>query len=272
VIPVLVVFAAALPRAVVTRWRQRAWWRLSAGCLVIGLALGLTWLDLYEPSKALVHYNRAVNAYHDRRLEDALEDLDAALAEDAGLVQARLMRAELWLQRGRLDAAGADLEVALPLARGTPREAKALVLTGRWHAASGHSARAIEAFEQALAVDPGAEAAAVQAALAERALGRTAAAKERLAAFIAGHPRSPGALNLLGVLRADTGDLAGAERSFREALGADPHDVRALANLARCVEQGGRREEALTIYERLLREDPANEIARRKVAELSGGR
>ena len=68
----------------------------------------------------------------------------------------------------------------------------------------------------------------------------------------------------LGGARASAGDLAGAERDLRHALGLDPFLPIALLQLGRLLAYGERNEEALSFFERLLDLDPQNVVGRRE--------
>lgn len=67
------------------------------------------------------------------------------------------------------------------------------------------------------------------------------------------HPDSPSSWTNLAVLRADAGDVAGAERDLRAALRVEPRFTPARQNLAILLAQQGRRAEA----EQVLRAAPA---------------
>jgi len=58
-------------------------------------------------------------------------------------------------------------------------------------------------------------------------------------------PTFPKALNNLGVIRARTGDTAGAEEAYRRALAAEPDNSIVMTNMARLLQQAGRGDEAM---------------------------
>jgi tetratricopeptide (TPR) repeat protein len=79
----------------------------------------------------------------------------------------------------------------------------------------------------------------------------------------------PALLAGLGVCRLETGDAAGAERLFREAVARAPANAQHHQLLARALAKLGRREEARAEFERALSMDPSDGTSRRMLDELS---
>lgn len=78
-------------------------------------------------------------------------------------------------------------------------------------------------------------------------------------AVLADNPLFQQALNNRGYARVLTGDLAGAESDFKEALALDPDARQPLANLASLYFNTGRAAEALKLVERLVSLEPQNQ-------------
>ncbi|MCC7177724.1 MAG: CHAT domain-containing protein [Acidobacteria bacterium] len=216
------------------------------------------------------------------RWEEAAEAVDAALAADEGsadtLMRAswRLRRAALLRQQGRHDEAHREAEAALAvrrsLAAGSWDEADALAEMGRIAVARRRLDEAAPHFEQALAMVGRAqttiESVRLSYALADVdwRRGRLPEAEKRVRALLdltgdlapdsVDQARN---LNLLGILRSQSGDLPAAGQAFEasRAIHArlDPGGVdeaSALNNLGIAAMQRGRYAEAESFYRRSL--------------------
>lgn len=75
------------------------------------------------------------------------------------------------------------------------------------------------------------------------------------------HPDNVEALNGIGVVRAQQGDLAGAEQSLRKALALRPLDVPARGNLALVLMLEGRSAAAVPVLEDLQRTNPSQQVS-----------
>jgi len=84
-------------------------------------------------------------------------------------------------------------------------------------------------------------------------------------------PNQPEALNNLGVVACDEGELQLAVAFFRRVLELDAQHLEALENLARCCAASGDPAEAAALFERLRAIDPARPASRQAPAD-SGGR
>jgi tetratricopeptide (TPR) repeat protein len=71
-----------------------------------------------------------------------------------------------------------------------------------------------------------------------------------------------------GWLAFEAGDLPRAQARLQQALGLDPHEPRALIELARVYEALKRPEQATALYERVLARDPKNFEVTRRLKQL----
>lgn len=97
---------------------------------------------------------------------------------------------------------------------------------------------------------------AIHLALAHHKAGRLDQAEILYRAVLADELNSPDALNLLGLVRQDLGDLAGSIDLLSRALCADPDFPEALTNLARATRASGRSTEAQGYAQRATELDP----------------
>ena len=91
---------------------------------------------------------------------------------------------------------------------------------------------------------------------------RGAEAQQLLTKILALDPHEARAIELMGVLDAQQGNLQDAEKQFRDALGIDPTLTAAHVNLGFLLVQTSRPEAALNQFEQALEEEPTNAGAR----------
>jgi Tfp pilus assembly protein PilF len=94
--------------------------------------------------------------------------------------------------------------------------------------------------------------------------GRTAPANKMIAEWLTQHPQSADAFVLDAWRLRQEKDLPHAQGRLQQALDAEPHNPRALAEMAYLYESMGMPERAYVLYERMLSRDPNRaDIARR---------
>jgi tetratricopeptide (TPR) repeat protein len=103
--------------------------------------------------------------------------------------------------------------------------------------------------------------------------GDTASAQALLSQALRESPNGGGLYNLQGVLKAQEGDFASAEASFRKAIELEPHLEGAYLNLGRLYQEHvakdpGAREKALGVYAALLGFAPGHREANYQIAAL----
>ena len=95
-----------------------------------------------------------------------------------------------------------------------------------------------------------------------RASHQPQAAESLLHPYLAAHPNDPEALTLLGQLRIDQGDPAGAEKQFLSALTTSPNSIAANLAMGDLLLSMHRNPEAMDRYETVLAVARANSNAR----------
>jgi tetratricopeptide (TPR) repeat protein len=98
--------------------------------------------------------------------------------------------------------------------------------------------------------------------------GRSAEAAQMVQAWMAQEPNLSSPYAEDGWLWLQSGDLPQARLRFQQALERDPHDTRALVELARIYEAMQRPERALVLYERSLQVDPRQPAVSHRITEL----
>ena len=97
---------------------------------------------------------------------------------------------------------------------------------------------------------------ALEAAAAAYAANDRDKAETLCRAVLQAQPESYEALNLLGIIKAQTGELQEAADLLRRALAARPLDAAAHSNYGNVLSELGRWQDALALYERALQLDP----------------
>lgn len=116
------------------------------------------------------------------------------------------------------------------------------------------------------------EDAVLHAAAGLERAGRGSEAATAYGAILARWPGSFAALMGLGNVRFGAGDMAGAERAFRQAIDASPERSEAWNNLAYVLAARGRKDEALAAAREAVRLSPGNEAPYLEtLEEVSGG-
>ena len=176
------------------------------------------------------------HAYGD--VETALAAYDKALAIDPAVLEARVGRAGLLVDLGRLQAAETDLDYLVKEAPGEPRAhyLKAVVLNKR---GDGEAARKelLEATAILDALPPEVLKARIPqglllGGLCHYGLGQQEKAEKYLADFVAANPRHPGARKLLGSIYLGRGNYPDAISVLEPARRQAPNDPDTLALLA----------------------------------------
>jgi tetratricopeptide (TPR) repeat protein len=212
--------------------RIAATWPMSAAG---SCASGALALDRGEPQEALVHFRAATARAHDLvaghvgearahlvlgQIEEASDCLELALAFDPQSVDARL-------ELGRLHLQADTPERAIPLLEDAQRLAP-----GRWEIEfelgrsldrAGREADAVAAYERAIALEPAGSASRVN----------------------------------LGMLHLQVrGDPTAAQAQFIAALAADPACSAARANLGLALQDAGRCDDAIALYDEAIAREP----------------
>lgn len=145
-------------------------------------------------------------------------------------------------------------------------------LAGLVHKAARRPARATEAFERALQVNPARYDAAIELAGQRSMARRNAAAAELIARYEAGLSNSPRYLDMAGTVYTEIGLPERAWPLYRKAVELQPGVDLFQANLAACGVYLGKIAEARRIYTELLKRRPDHQRNHYHLARLESAR
>jgi len=150
-----------------------------------------------------------------------------------------------------------------------PKDTRALFALGNTARSLGMPGAAEDFYRRVLALEPDRLEALVNLANLLRNAGRAGTAEALLRPALARNPDSPEVLLTLGSARREQGETADAERFYRAALELRPDYPEALGNLADLFADAGQVDEALVLYDRVLKRDGGNAQARLNRAVLN---
>jgi len=213
------------------------------------------WLDTLAKNPAcwMARNNLGLQRMQAGRLEQAIEDFEAALAINPRHEKAHSNLGYAELQLGHVPEAIAHYEAALALKPDYPEVHNNLALAlGQ----AGRSDDAIAHLEQALALEPRYAEAHYNLALALLGAGRIAEAIDHGEQAIAIEPDNAEAHNNLGTALIQAGRAQDAIARFERALALQPQHAMAHRNLGRALLREGRLTESIAHFEQVLQEIP----------------
>ncbi|WP_225619990.1 ATP-binding protein [Streptomyces sp. VITNK9] len=236
-------------------------------CLTALLAHG----RLNAPTRAWCHTYRGRRLYVLDRFEEAITELDHAIATDSRNARAWTYRGAAHRQAGFNDQAVEDLTTALTH---DPTDVWAFVLRGGIHAQAGRDDQAIADYTTALTHDPTNRRALVSRGATHFQAGRDDQAITDYTTALTHDPTDVWALALRGTAHAQAGRDDEAIADFTTALTHDPTDVWTVALRGAAHARAGRYDEAVADYTTALTHNPTNHraLSLRGSAQVQAGR
>ena len=237
---------------------------LDGNAAYVSYALGKVLLELGETAEALELLERAL-----------------ALAPDAGAIRHSLgavyrSEGEQELAQRTLAQIGAaaDRQPMLEDAfyesvLGLAVDARHFLNRGRSLDSAGQTAEAIEAYKQAIELDPSMAQAHANLVGSFGRTGEIDRAEEHYATALALNPNLEELHNNWGVVQASRGDPAAAAAAFRRALDLNPNSAGANANLGVALLEAGQLDEAARHFREAVKSDPTNRPARMNLGTLA---
>jgi len=200
-------------------------------------------------------------AAHEHYKEAARHDPSSAL------LRARLAKSYLGL--GEVDNAVVEAEAAVRL-DGEDLESRRL-LAGLY-GGTGKVSEGIREYRKVLEIAPDDAQTLLYLGAIRLGQGQFGPAREHLERYTRRNPGSPLGHYYLGRILAESRELVDAEKSYATALKLYPRSAPVLAELGLVHEFRGRSSAALETYEKLLKVDPGNDWAGRRLEAFRSGR
>ncbi|MFN4261673.1 MAG: tetratricopeptide repeat protein [Gemmataceae bacterium] len=174
-------------------------------------------------------------------------------------------QADHLFQMGDYRSAGEHYQAALSL---RPENPELLYHFGQCHDYQGDVARAEHYYRECLQRAP--KHAACRRSLSALLVrtNRWSEASALVADWMQQDPKAADAYTEDGWLWLQRGDVPKAQARFQQALGFDPHNPRALVELARLYEKMHRPDRALVLYERCLLKNPQQPDIEKRIQQL----
>ena len=190
-------------------------------------------------------------------VDEAVAELDAAVALDPANVDALVALSRAHLRRKDIKSAGRALESAV--ARGLD-SARVYAALADVYEAGGYVENAIPAMRLAIARDPRNESYRLRYGLLLNDTKAPAAAVIRVREALKEFPESSPLWLALGIAQMGDGKSDDARKSFERALELDPRSAPALAYLGSTYGERGQYSEAASFYERAINAAPNSAV------------
>ncbi len=218
-----------------------------------------TYVTAKDPNNAEAYFNLGV-VYDKKGLDArALGAFKKSVELRGDYDESRINLGNAYLKAGRVVEAKQELETALDI---NPRSAQAWFLLGNAYRVEGDTAKALDAYRQALLSVPAFNPARVSMAAVQAAGGDLAGARRILEEAARYEGDLPLVYTNLGVVCRKMGEEKQAEKYFRKAIEVEPAYIPARLDLARLYVAQGKRDKAREEAEEALRIDPGDARAR----------
>ncbi|MBI2828363.1 MAG: tetratricopeptide repeat protein, partial [Acidobacteria bacterium] len=238
--------------------------------LLLGLMVGKAW-ERYKLRdgrwidrrrlRETPHYMLGLNFLVDNQVDQAIEELTHATSTDTDALEIQMILGNLYREKGQVGRAVNVHQALLTRPDLTKLEhAYVLLCLGLDFRHGGFVDRALEAFQEVLQLDPQNRYALVNLQKLyedQHQWGEALRVREQIAKIDAG--RHPDDQPILGFLRNEigsaqqrAGDVAGAARTFADAIDVDGRTVPAYLNLGDVRQRQGNLPGAVEVWERLI--------------------
>jgi tetratricopeptide (TPR) repeat protein len=202
--------------------------------------------------KAVSQYVTAVRAYEQGNDQRAIESLERATKADPDLTMARGMLGDLYRSKGEYGKAVPQYEAMTRLDPYTPANHYKLGIAYQFLRRLEDAAAS---YLRALKLDPKDAKTNMNLGLVYLALGQVEDAVRYTEKATLLDPESPAAFSNLGVVLEAAGEYARAEAAYRRSLDLDPLQQQTLLNLGLNLIQQNKGADAVSIMERVLKND-----------------
>ena len=211
-----------------------------------------------DPTNYKAHSDLGVVLNRSGRDKEAIDELQTAIKLNPEGTGARYLLARILAKRKDEHAATQQIEAFQLLRQNADRETLASSLNNEASEflRQGHAKEAVEAYQQALLLEPKDARLHFNLALSLSQLEDQAGAKRELENAIKLDPQFAQAHNRLGSYFMIQGRFSEAEREFRAAVETNPQYAEALSNLGTLFGRQGRNKEAAALFRKAVAIDP----------------
>jgi tetratricopeptide (TPR) repeat protein len=220
---------------------------------------------LYGRETPHVRFHRAKVLMAQRKLAEALREIDGTIAEMPGYAPAFFIQGRILMRAGRSREAKESFRRTLVI---DPDFVEAICFLADASASEKQTDEAIKLYEAALERAPGYFQASFNYANLLLNIGRTSEALKLALQAVAIQPENPDAHVLVGAICLNMGQTTEAVGHFGEAIRVNPTHVEARFNLAGALKAIGRKQEAIDQYKAVLRLNPKDSEAKALLLEL----
>jgi tetratricopeptide (TPR) repeat protein len=210
------------------------------------------------------------------RWREAISDAEETLKQNPNDLAAHRLLARVFTrqigdgQRGRIDEnmLRRAIDQYQKITQLSPRDTEAWLMLARLQKASDNSVEAEKAYKKALEIDPSSEDALTGLALVYADLGDNRRAADLLKTLADKNP-TPRSLQALAVAYEQMREFDLAAQALRKQLELNPPNEREVQrNLAQDLVFAQKYEEALTVYNELVMDDPADALAYLRMSQI----
>jgi tetratricopeptide (TPR) repeat protein len=221
----------------------------------------------YDPTSAFVNVELAELYANSGRVAEAVSEAEDILKRFPENLDARRLLGRIYVRsladtspgvrRQQADMLKKAIEQFEKITAGDPKDVESLLYLGRLYRLNNDSVKAEGAFQKAVAADPDNDEALVSLAQFYNDIGKTQEAA-KLLEKASSHNQNPRLLAMLGETYEKNHEYDKAVDVFRRALEQDKDDPDLMRSLGSDLLAGDHVDEALTIFQDLVKLDPQN--------------
>jgi tetratricopeptide (TPR) repeat protein len=229
----------------------------------------------HDPSSSLLFEELTDLYVQAGKVRDAVTEAEALIRQDPSNNTARRILGRIYMrmigdaQQGRVneDMLRMATEQFVKVAEADPKDLEAWLTLGRLHRVARNSVEAEKAYKKAVELDPNSEEGLTGLAILYSDLGDTKKAIEMLSIVTARNP-NPRTLAALASSYEQMRDFSSAADVLKKALELAPENTRLKSALAQNLLFTERLDEALALYQEVIKEDPRDLQAQLRIAEI----